>query len=80
MAVSSFATDLLVAEPARMLALPDAGEAQGDVQAALVATVARYAGRELLAARDRRRALATVADRVVREASRRPRTPTCRSR
>ena len=65
-AVSSFATDLLVAVPARLLALPDAGDAI-DPQAALVATVARSAGREL-SLRETGVALSDVADRVVRDA------------
>ena len=65
-AVSSFATDLLVAVPARLLALPDAGECHRP-QAALVATVARSAGREL-SLRETGVALSDVADRVVRDA------------
>ena len=65
-AASSFATDLLAAEPERILALTQ-GDVQGDVQAALVATVARYAGRELLP-RETGAALSAVAERVVREA------------
>ena len=64
--VSSFATDLLVAVPARLLALPDDGDAL-DPQAALVAAVARYAGREL-SLRETGAALSDVADRVLREA------------
>ena len=46
-AASSFATDLLVAEPSRVSALVEGAPAL-DVQAALVYAVARYAGRELL--------------------------------
>ena len=65
-AASSFATDLLVAEPTRLSALV-AGAPAPDVQAALVSAVARYAGRELLP-RETGAALSAVADRVVREA------------
>jgi glutamate-ammonia-ligase adenylyltransferase len=65
-AASSFAVDLLVAEPARVLALQD-GVVAADAQAALVAAVARYAGREL-SLRETGTALADVADRVIREA------------
>jgi [glutamine synthetase] adenylyltransferase / [glutamine synthetase]-adenylyl-L-tyrosine phosphorylase len=65
-AASSFATDLLVAEPSRVAALVEGAPAL-DVQAALVSAVARYAGRELLP-RETGAALTAVADRVVREA------------
>jgi glutamate-ammonia-ligase adenylyltransferase len=65
-AASSFATDLLAAEPTRILALAEGAEA-ADVQGALVAAVARYAGRELLP-REAGAAFTDVADRVVREA------------
>ncbi len=65
-AASSFATDLLVAVPERMLALADRG-AVVDAQAALVAAVGRYASRELQP-RETGAAIADVADRVVREA------------
>jgi [glutamine synthetase] adenylyltransferase / [glutamine synthetase]-adenylyl-L-tyrosine phosphorylase len=72
-AVSSFATDLLVADPSRVPAL--AGEA-GDADAALVRVVAAYAARELdpRSTGDR---ISDVADRVVREAVERiaPRVP-----
>jgi glutamate-ammonia-ligase adenylyltransferase len=67
-AASSFATDLLVADPSRLLALSDAPRGRDpDVQAELVATLARYAGREL-SAKQTGAALSRVADRVVREA------------
>jgi glutamate-ammonia-ligase adenylyltransferase len=65
-AASSFATDLLVAEPTRVLALAD-GASGFDPQAQLVLTAARYAGRELLP-RETGAALASVAERVVRDA------------
>ncbi len=65
-AASSFATDLLVAEPSRLFALVDDGIAP-DVQGDLVSAVARYADRELLP-RETGAALSAVADRVVREA------------
>jgi [glutamine synthetase] adenylyltransferase / [glutamine synthetase]-adenylyl-L-tyrosine phosphorylase len=85
-AVSSFATDLLVASPARVPALVpsretgrdegvDGGEG-GDAAAALVRVVAAYAARELdpRSTGDR---IGEVADRVVREAVERvaPRVP-----
>lgn len=63
---SSFATDLLVAVPARLLALSDPSDAV-DPQGQLVRAVARYAGREL-SPRETGAALSDVADRVVREA------------
>ncbi len=63
---SSFATDLLAAEPERVAALED-GATPADTAAALVAVVGRYASREL-APKETGRALAEVADRVVREA------------
>jgi len=65
-AASSFATDLLVAEPSRLSALVEGAPAP-DVQAALISAVARYAGRELLP-RQTGQALSEVADRLVREA------------
>ncbi|MGZ4110111.1 MAG: [protein-PII] uridylyltransferase family protein [Actinomycetota bacterium] len=63
-AVSSFATDLLAADPSRVPALVGDG---GDADAALVRVVAAYAARELdpRSAGDR---ITDVADRVVREA------------
>ncbi|MGZ4125920.1 MAG: [protein-PII] uridylyltransferase family protein, partial [Actinomycetota bacterium] len=63
-AVSSFATDLLAADPSRGPALVGDG---GDADAALVRVVAAYAARELdpRSAGDR---ITDVADRVVREA------------
>jgi [glutamine synthetase] adenylyltransferase / [glutamine synthetase]-adenylyl-L-tyrosine phosphorylase len=62
-AASSFATDLVVAEPSRLFAL--AGE-PSDVQGDLVSAVARYADRELMP-RETGAALSAVADRAVRE-------------
>ena len=66
-AASSFATDLLAADPSRVLALAEGGDVRADAQGELVATVARYAGRELLP-RETGAALSAVAERVVREA------------
>ncbi|MDP9330007.1 MAG: hypothetical protein M3P11_05130 [Actinomycetota bacterium] len=69
-AASSFATDLLAADPSRLSALSDAAHStgsSGDPQAALVAVVARYAGRELLP-RETGAALSAVADGVIRDA------------
>ncbi len=63
---SGFATDVLVAEPSRLLALGDGVDAD-DAPGALAAVVARYAGRELRPS-ETGAALAAVADRVVREA------------
>ncbi len=63
---SSFATDLLAARPSRILALEDGGPRE-DVQAELVAVVARSTSREL-EPKETGLALADVADRVVREA------------
>jgi glutamate-ammonia-ligase adenylyltransferase len=63
---SSFATDLLVAEPARVRALEDAA-GSSDTQAALIGVVARYASREL-EPKETGLAIAEVADRVVRDA------------
>lgn len=63
---SSFATDLLVAEPTRVRALEDRPP-PGDADADLASVAARYASREL-APRETGLALAGVADRVVREA------------
>jgi glutamate-ammonia-ligase adenylyltransferase len=65
-AASSFSTDLLVSEPSRVLALQDGAEPE-DTQAAVVAVASRYAARELGPA-PTGQALASVADRVVREA------------
>ena len=69
-AASGFATDLLVAEPSRLAAVggrePDA-RAAADAQGALVAVVARIAGREMLP-RTAGAALTAVGDRVVAEA------------
>jgi len=65
-AASSFATDLLVAEPSRVRALED-GAGPADSHAALAAVVARYASREL-EPKETGLAIAGVADRVVREA------------
>jgi glutamate-ammonia-ligase adenylyltransferase len=62
--VSSFATDLLVADPSRVVELIGAG---GDPDAELVRVVASYAAREL-DARSMGERLAAVADRVVRDA------------
>jgi [glutamine synthetase] adenylyltransferase / [glutamine synthetase]-adenylyl-L-tyrosine phosphorylase len=63
-AVSSFATDILAADPSRVPAL--AGR-DGDADAALVRVVAGYAAREL-DPRSTGARIADVADRVVREA------------
>ncbi|MGH2637495.1 MAG: hypothetical protein ACRDHU_15290, partial [Actinomycetota bacterium] len=60
---SSFATDLLVAAPARIRALEDGAE-PADVQAAMASVVARYASRELQP-KETGLAIAAVADRVV---------------
>ena len=65
-AASSFSTDLLAARPERILSLR-AGADPPDAQAALVAVASRYSARELGPA-ETGRALAGVADRVVREA------------
>ncbi len=65
-AASSFATDLLVAQPDRLLALMEPS-APVDRQAALASVVARYASREL-APKETGRALAAVADGVVTDA------------
>jgi len=62
---SSFATDLLVAEPARLLAL-ETRSRPADVQAALVSLVGRYAANELLP-KETGLELARVADRVIAE-------------
>jgi glutamate-ammonia-ligase adenylyltransferase len=68
-AASSFATDLLVAEPERILALSGSlfGAPAVDSQAQLVEAVARTAARELTP-RETGEAIAAVADRVVTEA------------
>jgi glutamate-ammonia-ligase adenylyltransferase len=63
---SSFATDLLVAAPVRILALADDGPAT-DARGELVAVLARMAAREL-EPRAVGAALSAVADRVVAEA------------
>ena len=65
LAASSFATDLLVRDPSRVLALGDAPP-PGDADADLVGVVGRYAGREL-DARATGAALARVADRAMGE-------------
>jgi glutamate-ammonia-ligase adenylyltransferase len=66
---SSFATDLLVADPDRILALSGGlfGAPAVDAQAQLVEAVARTAGRELTP-REAGEAIASVAHRVVGEA------------
>ena len=66
---SSFATDLVVADPTRILALSGSlfGAPAMDSQAQLVEAVARTAGRELTP-RETGEAIAAVAYRVVREA------------
>src|SRR5919108_1492873 len=68
-AASSFATDILVADPDRILALSGSlfGSPATDTQAQLVEAVARTAGRELTP-RETGEAIAAVADRVIREA------------
>ncbi len=63
---SSFATDLLAAQPDRVLAL-EKGAVPVDRQAALVSVVARYSAREL-EPKETGRELAAVADEVVRDA------------
>jgi glutamate-ammonia-ligase adenylyltransferase len=63
---SSFATDLLVAQPARVLSLEERAE-HSDAAGALVSVVGRWAAREL-EPKEAGRELAAVADRVVREA------------
>ena len=63
---SSFATDIFVARPSRILALVE-GEPAEDVRAALARVVARHAAREL-EPKETGRALADVADRVLSEA------------
>jgi glutamate-ammonia-ligase adenylyltransferase len=63
---SSFATDLFVAKPSRVLALVEGSEPE-DVQAALASVVARHAGREL-EPKQTGAALAEVADLVMAEA------------
>ena len=65
---SSFATDLLVADPSRLLGLSDTLlGAETDAAGELVDAVARTAGREL-SPRETGEALSDVARRVVREA------------
>ncbi len=65
-AVSSFATDLLVSEPARVLALQNVAS-PSDTRSSLVAVTARHAAGEL-GPDETGRALSQVADEVVREA------------
>ncbi|HSJ50299.1 MAG TPA: hypothetical protein VLA90_03305, partial [Actinomycetota bacterium] len=65
-AASSFGTDLLIADPARVHALRDGADST-DADGALAAVVARYAGREL-APRELGFAITSIADGVVREA------------
>jgi glutamate-ammonia-ligase adenylyltransferase len=65
-ASSSFATDLLIADPARLRALEDGAE-PSDPDGALAAVVARYAGREL-PPKDLGQAITTIAHRVVHDA------------
>jgi glutamate-ammonia-ligase adenylyltransferase len=65
---SSFATDLVVADPSRIRGLSDTLlGAETDAAGELVAAVARTAGREL-SPRETGEALTAVAERVVREA------------
>ena len=82
-AASSFATDVLVAEPDRILALSGSlfGAPAVDSQAQLMEAVARAAGRELTP-RETGEAIAAVAYRVVQEAvdGRRARPPVRRDR
>ncbi|MGZ5353988.1 MAG: [protein-PII] uridylyltransferase family protein [Actinomycetota bacterium] len=66
-AASSFATDILVGDPARVRALEDGG-AVVDAHAALASVVARSASREL-GPKETGLAISDVADRVVREAT-----------
>jgi [glutamine synthetase] adenylyltransferase / [glutamine synthetase]-adenylyl-L-tyrosine phosphorylase len=66
-AASSFATDLLVADPRRVAALSARMFEAADTHGMLAATIARAAGRELLP-RETGAALSAVADRVVAEA------------
>jgi glutamate-ammonia-ligase adenylyltransferase len=66
-AVSSFATDLLAADPSRVTALGGEDADAGDAEAALARVVARVARREL-DPRSTGAAISAVADRVVAEA------------
>jgi len=66
-AASSFATDLLVADPERVGALADQPPEAADAAADLVRVVGVSAGRDLLP-HETGAAIAAVADRVVREA------------
>ena len=66
-AASSFATDLIVADPERLRALADGVVHASDAAADLVRAIARFAAREL-APRETGDAIASVADRVLREA------------
>ncbi len=63
---SSFATDLIVAEPARLLAL-ETESSPADAHAALVSVVGRYAAQELRP-KETGLELARVADRVIDDA------------
>jgi glutamate-ammonia-ligase adenylyltransferase len=68
---SSFATDLVVADPTLLLALTGDGgtgrDIRGQAAAGLVAAVARYAGRELLP-RETGTAIASVAEKTIASA------------
>jgi [glutamine synthetase] adenylyltransferase / [glutamine synthetase]-adenylyl-L-tyrosine phosphorylase len=64
---SSFATDLIVADPERVRVLADGAIHADDAAADLVSVVGRYAARELLP-RQTGEAIAEVADRAIREA------------
>jgi glutamate-ammonia-ligase adenylyltransferase len=66
-AVSSFATDLIVADPERIRALADGVLHADDAAADLVRVVGRTASRELLP-RETGAAITDVADRVIQEA------------
>jgi glutamate-ammonia-ligase adenylyltransferase len=66
-AASSFATDLLVADPGRVAALSARRFDAADPNGMLAATIARTAGRELLP-RETGTALSAIADRVVADA------------
>jgi glutamate-ammonia-ligase adenylyltransferase len=66
-AVSGFATDLLVADPERLRALADGVIHADDAGADLARVVGRWGARELLP-RETGAAIAAVGDRVIREA------------
>jgi glutamate-ammonia-ligase adenylyltransferase len=68
-AASSFATDMLVADPTLLLALAETGSGASSTspRSDLLLAVARYAGRELLP-HQTGAAIAGVAERVIREA------------